>query len=209
MKEIYGLSDYDVTHRFLFNYVIDLPFGRGKWLAGSASRVLNGFIGGWSLAGTTLYRGGQPFSLTCSSGFCRNYITIGQGKLGRPSFAEPRIPYNNNVSGQTALEGSAGFKPYFNPEAFVASGNMDIGTVGSTLHGMRAPGFSQWDFALLKNVGLGSESRYLQLRFEGQNMLNQMNPGKPVNSVPNRAFGTITTQEGLPRQIMIAVKLFF
>jgi hypothetical protein len=209
MKEIYGLSDYDVTHRFLFNYVFELPFGRGKRIAGSSNRVVNGFIGGWSLAGTTLYRGGQPFSLTCSSGFCRNYITIGQGKLGRPSFAEPRIAYNNSVSGHTSLEGSSGFTPYFNPDAFVATGNMDIGTVGSTLHGMRGPGFSQWDFALLKNVSLGTESRYLQLRFEGQNIFNHMNAGKPINSVPNRAFGTINTQEGMPRQIMIAAKFFF
>ncbi|MBV6432188.1 MAG: hypothetical protein IANPNBLG_02324 [Bryobacteraceae bacterium] len=209
MNEIYGLSDYDVTHRFLFNYVLDLPFGRGKRFAGSANRVVNGIIGGWSLAGTTIYRGGQPFSLVCASGFCRNYITIGQGKLGRPSFVEPRIAYNNNVSGHIALEGSAGFKPYFDPSAFLATTNMDIGTVGSTLQGMRGPGFSQWDFALLKNLNLGAESRYLQLRFEGQNIFNHMNAGKPINSVPNRATGTITTQEGLPRQIMIAAKFFF
>jgi hypothetical protein len=36
-----------------------------------------------------------------------------------------------------------------------------------------------------------------------------MNAGKPLNSVPNRAFGTITTQQGDPRLIMIAAKLFF
>ncbi|HEU0142079.1 MAG TPA: TonB-dependent receptor [Bryobacteraceae bacterium] len=209
MKEIYGLSDYDVTHRFLFNYVLELPFGRGKRFAATTNRVINGFIGGWSMAGTTLYRGGQPFSLVCASGFCRNYITIGQGKLGRPSFTEPRVAYDNNVSAHTALEGSAGFTPYFNPDAFQPTTDMEIGTVGSTLHGMRGSGFSQWDFALLKNISLGMESRYLQLRFEGQNIFNQMNPGKPINSLPSRAFGTITTQEGLPRQIMIAAKFYF
>ncbi|MCC6587226.1 MAG: TonB-dependent receptor [Bryobacterales bacterium] len=209
MKEVYGLSDYDVTHRFLFNYVFDLPFGRGKRVAGNANRVVNGFIGGWTMAGTTMYRGGQPFSLTCASGFCRNYITIGQGKLGRPSFVEPRLPYDNGVSGHTSLEGSAGFTPYFNPDAFKPITDLDIGTVGSTLNGMRGPGFSQWDFALLKNVSLGSESRRLQLRFEGQNVFNHMNAGKPVNSLPNRAFGVINTQEGSPRQIMIAAKFFF
>ena len=92
MSEIYGYSDYDVKHRLLFNYVVDLPFGRGKRFAGNVGGILNGFIGGWSAAGTTTYRSGNPFSLICASGFCRNYITIGQGKLSRPTFVEPRIP---------------------------------------------------------------------------------------------------------------------
>ncbi len=209
MKEIYGLSDYDVTHRFLFNYVLDLPIGRGKRLAGNSGRALNAVIGGWTMAGTTLFRGGQPFSLICSSGFCRNFITIGQGKLSRPSFAEPRVQYNNGVSGHTALEGSAGFQPYFNPDAFRPVVDVEMGTVGSTLQGMRGPGFSQWDLAMLKNVGLGRESRYLQLRFEAQNLFNHMNAGKPNNAIPNRAFGVINTQEGTPRVVMIAAKLFF
>jgi hypothetical protein len=209
MSEIYGYSDYDVKHRFLFNYVVDLPFGRGKRFAGSVGSVLNGFIGGWSAAGTTTYRSGNPFSVICASGFCRNYITIGQGKLSRPTFVEPRIPFDNGVSGHTSLEGSAGFTPYFNPASFRPVVDMEIGAVGATLQDMRAPAFSQWDFALLKNISLGSESRYMQIRFEGQNIFNHMNAGKPINQLPDRAFGTITSQQGLPRQIMIAGKLFF
>jgi hypothetical protein len=209
MREIYGLSDYDVRHRLLFNYVVDLPFGRGKRLGGGVNRVVNAFIGGWSMAGTTTYRGGSPFSLICSSGFCRNYITIGQGKLSRPTFVSPNVQFDNGVSGHRALEGSAGFTPYFDPNAFRPVVDLEIGGVGSTLQDMRGPGFSQWDFALLKNFGLGAESRSLQFRFEAQNLFNHMNAGKPLNSVPNRAFGTITTQQGDPRLIMIAAKLFF
>ena len=49
----------------------------------------------------------------------------------------------------------------------------------------------------------------MQIRFEGQNIFNHMNAGKPINQLPDRAFGTITSQQGLPRQIMIAAKLFF
>jgi hypothetical protein len=87
--------------------------------------------------------------------------------------------------------------------------DLEVGDVGATLQDMRGPGFSQWDFALLKNLGLGAESRSLQLRFEAQNVFNHMNAGKPVNSLPGRAFGTITTQQGDPRLVMIAAKLFF
>jgi hypothetical protein len=58
-------SDYDTRNRFLnyqrdtgipkhrvqWNWLADLPFGRGKLLGGNAGGVLDKFIGGWQLAG--------------------------------------------------------------------------------------------------------------------------------------------------------------
>ena len=38
-------------HRLRWNWVADLPFGKGKWLGGNASGLLNGIIGGWQVAG--------------------------------------------------------------------------------------------------------------------------------------------------------------
>ena len=37
-------------HRLRWNYVVDLPFGKGKPIGRNAGRILNGFIGGWQLA---------------------------------------------------------------------------------------------------------------------------------------------------------------
>jgi len=37
-------------HRLRWNYVVDLPFGKGKPIGRNARGVLNGFIGGWQLA---------------------------------------------------------------------------------------------------------------------------------------------------------------
>jgi len=96
------------------------------------------------------------------------------------------------------------------PAAFRVTQNMEIGDVGgSDLQGMRGPGFSQWDFALMKNIGLGKESRFLQVRFEFQNMFNHMNAGQPQATVPDRDFGMIVVQAGEPRKIMMAAKIFF
>ncbi|MCC6861159.1 MAG: carboxypeptidase regulatory-like domain-containing protein [Bryobacterales bacterium] len=214
LSDIYGLAPFDVTHRVLFNYVADLPFGRGRKFLGSpdslGGKVLDKFVGGWTVSGTTTYRGGMPFKLFCGGGYCRNWISIGQGRITRPRFVLPRIPYDNDVSGHQALEGAPGFKHYMEPSAFRVTQNMEIGDVGgSDLHGMRGPGFSQWDFALLKNIGLGKESRSLQVRFEFQNLFNHMNAGQPQATVPDRDFGMIVTQAGEPRKIMIAAKIFF
>lgn len=39
-------------HRVKWNWLIDLPVGRGKKLAGNSGKVLDKFIGGWQFAGT-------------------------------------------------------------------------------------------------------------------------------------------------------------
>jgi hypothetical protein len=58
-------EDYDARNRFLnyrrdteipkhrvrWNWIVDLPFGKGKPLAGDAGSLLDKFIGGWQLAG--------------------------------------------------------------------------------------------------------------------------------------------------------------
>jgi hypothetical protein len=38
-------------HRIRFNYLVDLPFGRGKKFAGNIGRNLNRAVGGWQIAG--------------------------------------------------------------------------------------------------------------------------------------------------------------
>ena len=38
-------------HRFRWNWIVDLPFGRGKLVGHSAGGILNRVIGGWQLAG--------------------------------------------------------------------------------------------------------------------------------------------------------------
>jgi len=44
--------DTDIPkHRYNFNWIVDLPFGRGKPIAGNAGGVLNRVVGGWQLAG--------------------------------------------------------------------------------------------------------------------------------------------------------------
>lgn len=38
-------------HRVRWNWIVDLPFGKGKWLGNNAGRFLDKVIGGWQLAG--------------------------------------------------------------------------------------------------------------------------------------------------------------
>src|SRR5260370_711678 len=127
----------------------------------------------------------------------------------RSRFVAPRVAYDNHVSGHSALEGATNFRPYFDPAAFRLVQGFEIGDVGSTIPNMRGPGFSQWDFSLLKDFRLWSESSRLQLRFEAQNLFNHMNAGSPNAAVKQRTFGMITGQTGSPRLAMVSAKIYF
>lgn len=47
----YARSNTVPKHRLRWNWIADLPFGKGKWIGGSASGFLNKLIGGWQVAG--------------------------------------------------------------------------------------------------------------------------------------------------------------
>jgi len=213
MSDIYGLAPTDISQKLMFNYLFDVPVGRGKRLLGNpasaGAKVLDKVVGGWQMAGVTTFRTGQPVVIHCLYPQCFEWYNIGQGRGERPMFVTPAVPFDNQVSGHTALEGSAGYTPYFNPAAFRITRNLEIGNVPGTMPNFRSPGFSQWDFALLKNIGLAGEQTRLQLRFEAQNLFNKMNPAAPDGTVGARTFGMISGQSGSPRQVMIAAKLYF
>ena len=73
---------------------------------------------------------------------------------------------------------------------------------------VRGPGYAVLDLSLLKNVSLGG-SRQLQFRVESYNVLNRANLQNPNTAVTSTALGTITAQNGLPRQLQLAARFSF
>ncbi|HEX4230276.1 MAG TPA: TonB-dependent receptor [Bryobacteraceae bacterium] len=212
LGDVYGVAPSDFTHKVLFNYSVDLPFGRGKKFFSGVPSVADKFIGGWRIAGTTTFRSGQPIQVYTPSGGVGGlgsaWYNIGQGRNQRPLTIAGQ-PLGLTSDGHQALVGSANFEPYANPSAFTLPAGFQLGNVPSTYGYWYGPGFSQWDMALMKEFGLGKESRRLQLRFEAQNVFNHMNAGNPVTGVTTSGFGQIITQSGNPRQAMVAAKLYF
>jgi hypothetical protein len=217
--DVYSLSPSDSRHRVVLNYSVELPFGKGKHFLNDTQslggKLLDKLVGGWVAAGYTTIRSGQYLGV---SGNNTLWWIAGQsnnsGSSERPSFAYPRVQYNNNVSGHAALIGSASSSPYMNRAAFrLAEATptlLEIGDTGPVIPGLVGPAFSQWDFSLMKNFTLGSnESRYFQLRFEAQNVFNHMNAGNPDGGITSPTFGMITGQNGSPRQAMVAAKIYF
>jgi hypothetical protein len=216
VSNTYGIATTDITHKLLFNYSVDLPFGRGrKYLNATdsfAANALDQVVGGWTMAGTTTLRSGFPITVRTPSntvgGLGSNWYNIGHGRDSQPVMV-PGVALDNRVSGQTALEGSAGYTPYLNPAAIRVVRDFEIGDAPSTQPNFRGPGFSQWDLSLLKSIRTPWEGKTVQLRMEAQNLFNTMNPGMPGNAILSRTIGMITGQTGSPRRIMVAAKFYF
>jgi hypothetical protein len=62
-RQMYGPGDADLRHQINGYWVAQLPFGRGRALVGNANGMVDAFIGGWQLGGTTRWTSGFPVSV--------------------------------------------------------------------------------------------------------------------------------------------------
>ena len=102
-----GPSDFDTTHQFNANWVAELPFGRGKYIARDAGRLADAFIGGWELSGVARWTSGFPVSVGNGANWPTNWelsgfaTTIGVPEVHKTRaadgsvnlFADPRGPH--------------------------------------------------------------------------------------------------------------------
>src|SRR6185369_6298886 len=64
----YANSDFDVRHIVNANWLVGLPFGRGKAFLGGANKWVNGIVGGWQMTGVFRWNSGLPVATPFASG---------------------------------------------------------------------------------------------------------------------------------------------
>jgi hypothetical protein len=189
MRINYGPAN-DFRHNSVISYVYDLPFGKGKRLAGGVSGAVNQLVGGWQVNGITTFRSGAALSLTSPVSNNR-----GNRAFNRPD----RISDGNLPDSERTVE------RWFDKRAFR---DPILGTYGSTGEGvLRGPGLANWDLSILKNFSIREPMR-LQFRWEMFNAFNHVNYQNPLTDTGNPRFGAISN--ALPaRQIQFGLKLLF
>ncbi|MBZ5516093.1 MAG: TonB-dependent receptor [Acidobacteriia bacterium] len=153
----YGRSEFDVDHRFIANFVYQLPFGRGKQYLGSVNKAVDALLGGWQLSGIVTLQRGFPFSI-----------------YGADSYCLLDFPYcMGNRANQVGDPFPSGFKKtpekWFDTSAFVSASAVHYGTSGRNI--LRGPGLNNWDLGLGKSFSFGERVR-LQFRVETFNSFN-------------------------------------
>ncbi|MBZ5592742.1 MAG: TonB-dependent receptor [Acidobacteriia bacterium] len=195
LHEERGQADFDVRQRLSVNYIMELPFGKGRAYLheGAMGRILEG----WQFAGITTVQDGLPYDIFGNRDSEHTALSSRASLVGSPA-----IPAGSDRT-QTGPPVSA-----FALAAFGGPGNLGRNTfVG--------PGLANWDLVLSKTQSLTEHVR-LQFRFEFYNLFNRVEFTQPGNLIYDPgtfglSTGTGTRPDGTSsnRQIQVAMKLHF
>jgi hypothetical protein len=180
MKAERGPSSFDIRHRAVISYVIELPAGPGHRLFGWENALSRQVFGGWQISGATSLQTGSPFTVFNNaqdfSGFNQfndRPDVIGTGRIHQDN-------RNTDASFDTT---------YF-------SRTPPTGRVGSSGRNQYyGPGLQNYNFALGKRFPF-TETIGLQFRTEFFNLFNHTNFANPVGNQSNANFGKITATVG-------------
>lgn len=201
-KALRAVSDFDTTHQINANWVIELPFGRGKRFGHDTNAGLDALIGGWQLSG--IYRWTTGFAIGVSNGatWPTNWQLGGYAVPTRPVAPTGVFKNGDGTVNIFANPGDAlaGFRHAYPGE----SGSRNI---------MRGDGVFGWDMGLSKRWKMPySEHHSLQFRWEVFNVPNSVrfdvqSIGPSLDNATS--FGNYTNLLSNPRIMQFALRYEF
>jgi len=214
-----GLSDFNIGHTLVVNYLWDVPTPRNWGPLGSH------LLGGWEVGGIitaedgvpiTPIIAGDPLGLNSADPFAYPNRLTGAGCT---SLVNPGNPNNyiklNCFALPTAPASLVSQCTPFNAAPGTCS-NL-LGNSGRNI--VIGPGIATWDFSLFKNnhIKLISENFNVQFRAEFFNILNRPNFATPVdnstlfdqNGNPVGGAGAVDKTSTTAREIQFALKLIW
>jgi len=200
----YGNADFDVRHRFVVNFVYDLPFGNGQHFGSNLTGVANQIVGNWQVTGIVSAQTGNWFTAT------DDLVNISNSDCGGEVFNCARPNVVGNPNGAHCLPGTL-----FNTCAFVA--NTQLGTFGNAgRNTILGPGLQNWDLSFIKQFPV-KEHMHFEFRAEFFNIWNHPNLQFADPTTTNENFSTergasqfgFPTASLSPRLVQFALKFYF
>jgi hypothetical protein len=191
----YGPANWDIPHRFVANYIYDVPF-----LKSSSQPILKYVVAGWQIGGVTTIQSGTPINVTIAA----DRANIGITGLQRPDLIGP-VPTLNCQESPTGRD----LINCFDSSAFAMPAQYTFGNASRNV--LRGPKAIITDVSLVKNVPVRGSAR-VQIRAEIFNAFNNVNYGNPNAVFGSATFGRISaTSTSYPnmRQIQLGAKLMF
>jgi hypothetical protein len=155
-----AVSDFDTTHQINANWIVELPFGRGRHFAGNASRLADAFTGGWQVSGLARWTSGFPFTVDNGNFWPTNWDEQGIANM----VTRPRIGHHKDSIGNVSAfaDPTTAFKDFAHPFPG-QSGSRNV---------IRGDGYAGLDMALSKRWMMPREGHSLQFRWEVFNVPN-------------------------------------
>jgi hypothetical protein len=201
----YSLTSFDIPHRFITSYVLELPVGKGKKLASGATGFVNGLISGWSVNGIVTFQSGYPLALKANN---TTLATTFGGVINYNGFTTQIRP--NRVAGCDPVKTGPAqdrLSAWFNTACFSQPGQYELGNESRTDPALRAHGVNNFDFTASKMTAI-TEKVKIQFKAEFFNIFNRVQ-FQVTNTQMTGVFGTVTAQRNQPRLVQFALRLVF
>jgi hypothetical protein len=212
-----GISDFNRPNRLAVSYAYDLPFFK------HAAGVQKAALGGWQVAGVSIFQDGLPFSIYDSSA---GTAFLGQGST--PLLGASLAPGATIASGLSSgsiesrvvngyLNGAAfAPAPLLYPTQCASDPNFcttGFGDLGRNIY--RGPFQQNWDVSFLKHFKIG-ERQDIRFAADFFNLWNHTNFADPsvtdietYSTSPSSPFGKILGTNGNPRLIQFSLRWAF
>jgi hypothetical protein len=165
-----SFSDFDVRHNFNANWLVELPFGKGRRFASGMPKVIDALLGGWQLTGIFRWHSGLPAGTPGDVGFWNtNWQITNYG-----------VRLRDINTCQSDVDGSPNI--FCNPtDAYRSFRNSRAGEVGDR-NVFRLPIYIVLDSGLSKTFKMWySENHRIQFRWEVFNVTNTQRFGTLSN----------------------------
>ncbi len=223
-RNLRAVSPNDVTHAVVFNYILELPFGKGKRFLNQGG-ITDVLLGGFQINAIHRYQSGIPFRVVRGGiGFLSSDVTGFGGSL-LPNATGQSIATGNEPSGLSyRFANPAAFSltplpdgppllvggqlnPAYTP--FFSNPNIFFGNAPATFPDVRLPGFNNENISLLKKTQLG-ERFTLELGLEAFNVFNRKRYFFPNTDVRDtNSFGISNVDPGSRRTAQLRARLLF
>ncbi len=171
----YARQAFDRPHVFQMGFLYELPFGKGQ----GGNQTANWIIRDWQLNGIFAAYSGLPFTITASNG----------NSINMPG----NLQTANQVGDFNVLGNIGNSGKWFDTSAFVQPTGLTFGNTGR--YEFRGPSAWSMDLSLFRGFPLG-DTRRLEFRAEGFNILNHARFNPPSSSVTSSTYGQIFQLEG-------------
>lgn len=237
-RSVRTISPNSIPHSLVFNYLIELPFGKGQRFLDRGG-VVDRLVGGFQISAIHRYRSG-PALVPFLPGGGREFLDFfGVGGNLRPNVTgqdfytdTPAGGVNYRYLNPAAFSRPPDFRnaptfadptagdpnrrtpfPIGSPEyaAYYANPNVFFGNAAPTYNNLRAQPFFTEDLSILKKTRI-TETTYFEIRAEFFNLFNRGRFGLPDVNVDNPSNFGISGRNGdifQPRRIQVGGRFVF
>ena len=192
----WGISSNDATHRLTTAFILDLPFGKDRWIGRNMNGFMDGVLGGWSLYSFLTLQSGQPLAIYDSAGL------LADGNQ------RPNVVCSQLTTGISYKDAARTGQPYLNQNCFANAGDNIPGDAPRHFSNLRGDGIRNVDLSLSKEFSI-RENAKLQIRAEVFNVANRQRFAFPDTGSGDGSFGGVFSTTNNFRRMQFGTRFQF